>query len=198
MLKKLIPLFFSLFIAGCAVTPAAKAPLNQHLSLETRTNQAINLRSWKIDGLISIVTSDQELSANLRWQQHLQENYEINLFGPLNMGAVSIVGNVSGVVLKANNNVYQAKSAEGLLLQYMGWTLPVASLYYWVRGVASPDAFSVVQTDHFNHLIMLKQDGWEIDYLRYTSINNIDLPSKLVLKNQYMTAKLIISRWSLA
>ena len=197
MLKKLIPLLSSLIIAGCAVAPAAKAPLNQRLSLETRTNQAINLRSWKIDGLVSIVTSDQELSANLRWQQHLQENYQINLFGPLNMGAVSITGNASSVVLKANNNVYQAKSAEGLLLQYMGWTLPIDNLYYWVRGIAAPNSFSVVQTDHFNHLVMLKQNGWEIDYLRYTSVNNIDLPSKLSLKNQYMIAKLIISRWSL-
>ena len=82
--------------------------------------------------------------------------------------------------------------------QVLGWQLPVTNLYFWVRGLPAPNSSASTTFDPYHHLIELEQQGWQIQYERYTAIQGIDLPSKLRLKRGQLQVKIVISSWKLS
>ena len=118
------------------------------------------------------------------------------LFGPLGVGSINIAGQPNLVTVQVNSKEeITAHSAEEILQQQFGWHLPVSSLYYWIRGLPKPNVASVKHFDEFNHLISLQQQGWNIHYLRYSGVNNIDLPSKIILDSATLNLRIVISDW---
>jgi outer membrane lipoprotein LolB len=82
-----------------------------------------------------------------------------------------------------------------LFEQQLGSRLPVSSLYYWIRGLPVPGIEAQKQLDAFHRITVLSQQGWRIEYSRYSSINQIDLPSKMILNNSALNVKIIINQW---
>mgnify|MGYP001608112043 CR=1 FL=1 len=197
-MKTLKIIFLSILVAmlaACATMPASQSAYNQKMSWQARSNQLKKIKQWTIQGAVAIQRSNQAESAYLTWQQH-NNNYTLHLFGPLGMGAVNITGQPGQFTLKnAQGQILQAKSPESLIQQEMGWTLPVSNLYYWVRGLPVPNLKATKQFDEYHHLIKLNQEGWQINYLQYTGIKGIDLPSKLTLKNPKLSLRLVINQW---
>lgn len=184
-------------LAACATMPASQKAYNQKMPWKARSNQLTKIKKWTVKGAVAIKLPNQAESAYLNWQQH-NKNYTLHLFGPLGMGAVNITGKPGNFILKnAEGQTFKAKSPESLIQQEMGWTLPVSNLYYWVRGLPAPGVKANKQFDTYNHLIKLNQAGWQINYLQYTGINGVDLPSKLTLKNPTLLLKIVINRWQI-
>ena len=64
-----------------------------------------------------------------------------------------------------------------------------------IRGLPVPSTPAQTRFDAYNHLTYLVQDGWRIQFLRYTSIRNTDVPSKIFLSNAQLNVKVIVNRW---
>lgn len=192
-------LFASSLLSACAsfVTPAGRSANNETMSWQARKTQLNRIHAWRISGAVAIKTKQQAFTASLNWRQRNYANFKIYLFGPLGMGAVTLFGAPSNVVLHANNQKYTAQSASQLLQQQLGWQLPVNNLYYWVRGLPAPGSVNRIRYDRFHHITYLNQRGWRIHYLQYTGVGRYDLPSKIYLQNRYMSGRLIISRWTI-
>lgn len=177
--------------------PASQAPNNDQLSWQQRETQLTNLSSWSVNGAIGIQQQNQANSASLYWQQNGKSNYVLNLQGPLGAGAMKITGRPGQVtMLTGKNQTYTATSAETLLKQQTGWYLPVGNLYYWAKGLPVPGVPATKTYDQYHHLTQLSQQGWQINYQKYTAVGNIDLPSKITLKKSPFTIKLIFSKWT--
>ncbi len=97
----------------------------------------------------------------------------------------------------ANGHDNAATSAEALMQTELGWSLPLSNLYFWVRGLPAPNSAATKAYDTYNHLTKLTQQNWAIDYLRYTGVNNVDLPSKIYLNNDDIHVRIIISKWEI-
>ncbi len=186
-----------IFLTACAPPrPAPEAPVNETIPLEKREAQTATISSWQITGAMAARNAKKAWTASLNWRQQGINQYQIRLFGPLGGGTVIIERDGGLVSYKDGPKSVTSANADELLQQQTGIRLPVNNLYYWVRGLPAPGGVQEARRDQYNHLISLKQAGYTIDYTSYTSVGNIDLPSKIRLQGNGVAIKLIIKHWS--
>lgn len=199
MICRLFILLFCLLLTACATLPANEGARNEQLTWAQRQAALQTVKDWQISGAMAYRTPQGGQSASLTWQQTGQ-HYQINLFGPLGVGRVSLVGTLrKNVILTRDGKQFTAHTPEALMQQQLGWHLPISNLYYWVRALPAPGMTQSVQFDEFHHITRLVQQAWTIHYERYTAVNGIDLPSKFTLQhglgNSQLNVKVVISRW---
>jgi len=188
-ITKLLVIVFLLLQAGCA-TFEQKKP--HYLTWQERHTELNKLNAWQIKGSLGVIYKNKSDIVSFNWQEQ-RDNYQIELFGPLNIGAATIIGNNDGVTLQASNKkFFQAKTAEKLLYQQFGWKLPVANMRYWIFANPAPHKITTAEFDSYNHLIFLEQQGWLITFTDFTNVNGIDIPSKIRMQNSNLKIKVAI------
>ncbi len=185
----------TLLLASCASMPTGQAPQNQNITWGSRVGTLSSVEDWDLKGLIAIRAAKDGGSANWHWRQS-KNNYTISLFGPFGANSFTLTGTPSSVLLETSDGKkFNATTPELLLAQQTGWQLPISNLYYWIRGLPVPGVPAQKQFDTYHHLTALTQQGWTIHYLRYVSVNQIDLPNKIFLDNSQVNVKIIINQW---
>lgn len=188
--------FLELF--GCASIPSTQPPVTQDtfMTWESRIGVLSNIQHWDLKGLIAVRNARDGFSATWQWHQDTNKNYTIALFGPLGSNSIQLTGSNTGVLLETSDGKkLKSTSPEALLEQQLGWRLPVSNLYYWIRGLPVPGVPAEKQFDKAHRLSVLIQQGWRIEYTRYSAVNQIDLPSKMLLNNTALNVKIIINQW---
>lgn len=202
-MKKLLLPFLIILLSGCSTLNQSSQnsfndfgnPLGNHyLTRSQRYSQLSTMNSWTARGSIAIHSQQKGWNASFNWQQQ-PHGYNISLFGPLGMNRVLLSGNAQQVTLQTANRTVSAYTPEQLLQRELGWSIPVSDLVYWLRGVPGPDSRSRQSYDMNNHLAHLTQEGWSIIYLRYISVNGVDLPNRLLLNNGPLQIRIVISQW---
>jgi outer membrane lipoprotein LolB len=202
-MRKLVLLFillpFMSLLCSCATTSSPHKAYNKKVSWKQRQKKLLTIKKWETSGKISITTPTDSVSASFVWNQATKRQYSIQLFGPLGSGNAVLTGTALGEVnLKtADGKVFSARSPENVLRKALNILMPVTPLYYWFRGIPSPNIPKVIKLDQFNHVLALQQAGWTVRYLRYTGVKNMDLPSKILLLRKDMRIKLIIQNWGI-
>ncbi|WP_298626400.1 lipoprotein insertase outer membrane protein LolB [uncultured Legionella sp.] len=184
------------FLTACAPPrPAEEQPTNKVIPLTERKAETATVSSWEIKGAMAAKSKSKGWSATMNWVQHGPGSYQIRLMGPLGGGAVAI--NKSGGTITFQDGAKTATStnADELLLKQTGIRLPVNNLYYWVRGLPAPGGVQSEKHDQFNHLVQLKQSGYTINFMKYTSVKGIDLPSMIRLEGNGVMVKVVIKNW---
>jgi outer membrane lipoprotein LolB len=159
------------------------------------TSSASAISSWQISGAMAARSNNKGWNAAINWMQRGMGQYQIRLFGPLGSGTVLI--NKQGGVVTYRDGPKSASSsnAEELLKRQTGMRLPVNYLYYWVRGLPAPGGVQLAKRDPNNHLMVLKQAGYTIEYGQYTPVGNAVLPRQIKLQGNGVFIKLVIKRW---
>jgi outer membrane lipoprotein LolB len=198
--RRLLPLVLfvsSLWLSSCVTTPSTIAPQNQSLAWDARVQTLSSVQNWDLNALIAIRAHSDANSASLHWQQNKQ-HYSISLFGPLGTNSFVLTGEPGKVTLQnPKGQKFSASTPELLLAEQTGWQLPVSYLQYWIRGLPVPNLAAEKQFDTYHHLTELMQQGWKVQFLRYTSTNQVDLPSKIFINSSDLSVKIIISQWQL-
>lgn len=195
--RTLFTLFLLALLAGCASTSRQEAVEGQGNAAQWQAHkQRITaLDGWQIDGKVGIRAPRDSGSGTLFWLQR-QDYYDIRLAGPLGRGATRLTGRPGAVTLDVSGQgSYQADSPEALLEQQLGWRLPVSHLLWWVRGLPAPDSRSQLTLDADSHLARLVQDGWTVEYTRYTEQNGYTLPERLKLTGKDLEVILVVKTW---
>jgi outer membrane lipoprotein LolB len=184
-------------LAGCATTSTLLPAKNEAISWQKRSLALTQIKSWDIQGVISIRTANAGETANIHWQQN-DQNYTLLLFGPLGASPYRLDGTKHKVTLtNPEGKQFSALSPEQLLAQQTGWLLPISSLYYWIRGLPVPGVAADKHLDAYHHLTELRQQGWQIQFLGYVWANKLDLPKKIYLINPQLQVKIIITQWQI-
>ncbi|MBD1550900.1 lipoprotein insertase outer membrane protein LolB [Pseudomonas typographi] len=184
-------------LAGCAGLGPREAVQGTGSPTQWNANKAVlsGINGWEISGKVGIRAPQDSGSGTLYWLQR-QDYYDIRLSGPLGRGAARLTGHPGQVSLEvANQGRYQADSPETLLKEQLGWNLPVSHLVYWVRGLPAPGSKSSVTLDGDSRLAHLEQDGWRIDYTRYSAQGDYTLPERIKLQGQDLDVTLVIKDW---
>ena len=197
MLRHLLVFSLIALLAGCA-------GLTSHEALEgqgdptiwkAHKEQIAQLDGWQISGKIGIRAPRDSGSATLFWLQR-QDYYDIRLSGPLGGGAARLTGRPGDILLEvANRGRYRAESPEALLREQLRLDLPVSNLLWWIRGLPAPQSRSRITLDGESHLAQLEQDGWKVEYQRYTEQNGYALPERMKLYGQDLEVTLVIKDW---
>jgi outer membrane lipoprotein LolB len=193
-----------LIAIGCLALLSGCAGLTSHETLSGQGNpaqwqahkaQASQLNGWQISGKVGIRSPRESGSATLFWLQR-QDYFDIRLAGPMGRGAARLTGRPGAVSLDAaNQGQFQATSAEALLQQQLGWSLPVAHLFWWIRGLPAEDSKSRLTLDSESRLAKLEQDDWQVEYLSYVEQNGYWLPERMKLHGANLDITLVIKDW---
>lgn len=203
-MKNLIILLFFCLLSACATKPL--------VSHSMPASQEGPPKNWALSGALSIRDLNTYQQFHFLWQQH-EENYHLELFGPLGLSTVVIEGNPQQVTLRRSAQKTRiADTPEHLMKQELGYTLPLTPLFYWIRGLPAPTPPNGTQKSnsgssktnistlvHEGHLNFLEQDSWKVYFERYENHADRELPKKLRLVNSgsHLIINLIIAQWDL-
>jgi outer membrane lipoprotein LolB len=186
-------------LTGCVSlslpTKASQASHFQVISPQKRQAQLRLIKTWTIRGAVSYQQNGQTQLANYYWQQ-IGDDYQISLNSSLNLYHVELDGNAKQVTLIENHKTTVAKRPEELLSQRLSAHLPIRAISYWIRGLAAPGV-AKTQYDAFGHLIGVNQQGWDVSFDQYESIDNVDLPQILRIQSRQQHIKLVIKDWNI-
>lgn len=158
-------------------------------------NSPTGVSSWEISGAMAARNKNKGWSASLNWVQNGPSQYQIRLSGPLGSGTVLVNKSGGVVTFRDGPKTATSSNADELLRQQTGVRLPVNNLYYWVRGLPAPGAVQSAKRDQANHLILLRQAGYTIEYAQYTTVGKYVLPSQIRLQGNGVFIKVVIRRW---
>ncbi|KTD33163.1 molecular chaperone LolB [Legionella nautarum] len=159
------------------------------------SSSASRISSWDISGAMAARSKNKGWSASVNWVQRGASQYQIRLSGPLGSGTVLISRSGGAVTLRDGPKTASSSNAESLLKQQTGVSLPVSNLYYWVRGIPAPGSVKGEKRDASGHLVQLRQGGYTIQYLQYTSAGGASLPTSVRLQGNGIFIKMVIKSW---
>lgn len=196
--KPLCLIFLACLLPACAVQPASAPPANKTLTWSERSQINRCISTWQIKGAIAINVPKEHFSSSLNWDQMGENKYNVTLVGPIGSGSMMLNRENDEVSLQTSSGHRAvANNAETLMKQELAWSLPISNMFYWVRALPAPTLPSTPTLDAYNHLVTLTQEGWTIDYLKYTSVDGIDLPSKIFMNHADVHVRLIINQWQI-
>lgn len=186
-------LLAALLLNACAGAPTVPQAAPEVHARHLR--QLAEIDSFELLGRIGIVTAQKGFSGKLRWT-HAPDGDLLAFYSPIGAQVAEIVGNAGGVVLTTSDRkTYTADDAETLLAQTMGWSLPLRGLTDWALGRPSDGPYQDMRWDAQGRITHLAQDGWQIAFPAYQTINGTELPARIVLKSPRLDLKLLVDQW---
>ncbi|MEJ2481327.1 MAG: lipoprotein insertase outer membrane protein LolB [Acidihalobacter sp.] len=185
-------------LAGCAGVPVNTA--QQEAAWQRHAAWVRAQHDWRLAGRFALKIGHRGWTASLHWRER-GGDYRIDIFDPLGRTVAQLDGGPQRVTLRADGSApRQAGSAAALMQAELGWSLPVAGLRYWVRGVPAPGSQPTrMRFDGSGRLTSLVQSGWEISYLDYNeALGARALPARLRLVNGDVRLTLLVDRWGAA
>jgi len=146
-----------------------------------------NLKQWRYSAKVGVVTTSGAEQANMIWVFDSQAHNTVRLFGPFGLGAIKIEFNEGSVTLSDRKGVlHQGDSAQQLLKEISGLSIPVDALHYWLFSLPLPQQKYDYQLNEEQQLGVLRQLGWIISYSNYKDYFQGDmlLARKMVAKKQ--------------
>jgi len=185
-----------ILLSGCTTLQPTTGPVGHPMTWKARSAELKRIQAWTMHGSVSIQHAQKTDLASLQWDQQ-NDRYQFALFGPLGFGRVEIKGQPGRITLtQSNKQAISAATPELLMQRQLGWQIPVVHLYYWARGLPAPGISAKTTFDAYHHLIKLKQENWEIEYLEYMPLGPVDLPRKMQLTSEKLKIKLVAREWA--
>ena len=188
----------SVLASGCATVREPEPPTDPKAIWEQRQELLLPVQNWTVIGRIAINSEKDSVNASLNWNQQ-GDVYRIRLSTRMGHGLVEIAGGPAGVSMRTSDNqTYVAPDADKLLVDATGWRVPLAGLRHWILGRTDPDVpISTLTLDDLGRLDELEQSGWQIRYLRYQQVGDLELPTKVFLENAKLSTRVVVNSWEL-
>lgn len=170
-------------------------------TVEQRTQKINALEQWKIQGRIAFIQGKERESASLYWHNNLvEQKQELNLNTFLGINIFSLKSKQGIHQLEVDGEEYQSDDLAALLYSLTGLQLPVEQLHFWLFGLPAYtndqltfDPITSLPTNlHSSHNSKL----WTISYAGYVRKNNLDVSTKLTIRQGDLLIKMQISDWT--
>lgn len=180
--------------AGCSTNPKIANPP----SWSDVQYRAENLNTWLLSGRINITYDSESHTPRVRWSQ-MGENFDIRLWGTFNIGNTLLAGNSTGVTITQDGQTKAAETPEKLLLEFLGYEVPVSYMHYWIRGIPSPTSQAQILYSENEQLAQITQNEWVIDYVDFRQYGDFILPRRMEANHERRKIKLrlIGLRWEI-
>ena len=195
--------FFSIFVfsllSACTSVPVDKPVDDPVAAWSQRQKQLDGIQYWYLSGRVAVKNGVEAWNLDMNWSQK-GEDYQVELSGPFGAGKVRLTGNARGVSLTdSDNQTFQADSAEQLLYETTGVTMPVEGLRYWIVGLTGPQQKSKPELDNQGRLAYLEDARWKVKFRGYMGVNGLTLPRKIFIEraDKEIDVRLVVDNWKL-
>ncbi len=165
---------------------------------ERHLQQVQALEQFSAKGRLAYRKADDGVNANFAWSNNA-DDFELELSGPFGASAVRIEY-LAGKLYLSNQKREEYSdwlNPSELLHRHTGLWLPVDALSSWVTGIPLLDMAYQHRLNEHQYLQELQQDGWTIQYTRYTQVGELALPDRITLTKGEIRIRLVIDRWSI-
>ena len=100
------------------------------------------------------------------------------------------------MLVESNGAVRVADSAEQLLQRELRWHLPADALRYWVLGMRAPGAASEIEFNEDGEMALMRQSGWEIQYIEFDHSQDPPLPRKVFARSGEHQVRIAVRKWA--
>ena len=187
-----------LFIAGCAGRGGLTLdPEVQALWAEQRAAAAAH-GEWDMYARAVLRRQGEAYNVAIRWRREFDGRFMMMLQAPFGQGVLRIDALESGIyrLRLPDGRALENTTAEALLDDVVGWSLPISGLESWVRGLPHSKADHSLLLDSSGRARSISQDGWTIEYLDYfAAADGPALPRRLRLGSDVFSLQLVIERW---
>jgi len=189
-------MLLALCLAGCAESPFQFQKDVAEETFIARENSLSQIHAWTLRGRLAIQTQNEGWTVTIHWNQD-DDQFNMRLIAPLGQGTYELEGDRNNVsLLTADNKLLFADDPERLMLDSLGWKVPLNGLKYWIRGLPEPDIeLENLVRDGFGRITDLQQSGWRVSILRYIEVDGLELPEKIFMHNDRFKLRLVIQDW---
>jgi outer membrane lipoprotein LolB len=150
---------------------------------------------FELSGRLAVRDGERSLTASIRWYFDGVGD-RLSLSGPLGLGAAEIERHPGGVVFRDGRGERRAPDAQSLMIEALGFALPLDGLRYWVRGQPGPGGRSeAVARDERGRLVAFAEDGWSVTIPVYSAHPLAALPRRLEVEARGLRVRLLIDAW---
>lgn len=170
-------LFLTAFLSACS---SIAPPADENSDWARQRDQLQELDSWELRGRVNVRYDNESHTPRIQWLQQNVE-YHIRLWGTFNAGNTLIVGRPGYVTMENDGETLSAASPEELILQQLGYELPVSQLNYWIKGLPAPEGEAQLSFNELNQLTTIKQADWTINLSDMRQYGAFSLPRRVEL-----------------
>jgi len=140
-----------------------------------------NIDSWQIKARMAVRSQRKGGQATVLWKRR-QTRHDLDLYGPFGSGRLRLQQDTDQATLvDSKKHHYTDRNLQRLLYRRVGWQVPFSSLQYWIVGLSAPGKSEKAQWDEQGRLRSLQQNGWQIQYSDYRTVDQYSLPGRLQL-----------------
>lgn len=186
-------------LAACASLPpeAEEQARREPLYLQ-RAALLGKVDAWALEGRLAVSDDQDGGSGSFQWRSDAGGS-RMDFHGALGRGAWRLEADGQGAELAfADGTIHRAASIDALAREQLGWRVPVEKLDWWVRGLAAPGAVEERSLDPQGLLSDLQQDGWRIEFGRYGSVGDAEMPFRMTARQGDRTVKVAVKKWRLS
>jgi len=200
--RAVVFLWLMILLGACSSLPDTPVTEESHLAWASHQARLADVDSWEIHARSAIFVNEEVYQVGINWQRE-RDRFVLVLEAPLGQGVFRIEsfsanGNLVQVMLTLpDGEKYFNDSAEALLLEVLGWSIPVNGLEWWIKGLPQETGEHTFELRGDGRLKSLQQNNWKINYLEYFDWQSPGqgLPRKMYLKHQDLALKIVIERW---
>ena len=192
----------ALLLVGCAApTPREPPRVEAGVLWQQRAAQLQALDAWSFNGRAAVSGPGiASRTVRVSWSM-AGDAYELAFMSVLGQRVAELSGGADGATLRLpREEPRSAGTPEELLDEALGWTAPVRGLRHWVLGLPAPSPLfgrEPAELDPWGRLLGLDQDGWRVEFDRYTEAGGLELPQRLTLSHPRLRIRLLIDEWKL-
>jgi outer membrane lipoprotein LolB len=162
---------------------------------------AAEVTQWNLYARAALRIEGGFYNIGIRWQRQENGRFMMLLDAPFGQGVLRIdaLGPEEFRLRLPDGQLFVNNTVEALMVDVVGWSLPISGLDYWIRGLPFPGDDYRHRLDSTGRAKSIRQAGWDIAYLDYfAEVGEPSLPRKLTLASEEVTLKLVIERWQQA
>ena len=203
MTRRFIPLFLVMLFAGCAtidLEPLPEGLTDQPPASWAQTESQLgDFDRWQLSGKLAVrQPSDSGTAIINHWTQR-GRSYDIGLSSSfLGMGSTRLQGTPDFINLTLpSGDRYQSGDPEALVEAATGWQLPIGNLTQWIKGLPGTQGDYRLLFDDQGQLALIRQQGWEIRYDRWSRFlaDYPPLPARLTAVKGEKRVRLVVTDW---
>ncbi len=197
-LVPLVLILMSFWLTGCETTPKRQASSLAPADWQERKQQLTVFDHWNLQGKLAVRQGNRSDSLVINQWTQSETEFKIHVSSALlGLGATQIEGTPDFIELHQPDEApLYSDSPEQLLQEALGWSLPLQSLAYWIKGIPSPEFPADIQFDAQGQPYILNQSDWQIELDRFLPFGTIMLPHKITLTKDDVRLKVIVTQWS--
>jgi len=169
------------------------------LPAKERQQQLASLTQFELNAALNVKAPGESVTGSLNWVQR-GKFYKTDLNNFVGINIFKLQTTAEGALVEVSGEQHQAETAAALLEYLSGWSLPIAEMPLWLKGMTGSGS-SDLRFDPMGRLVSFslldsQNRRWQVSYPKFFP-DRLSLPRQINLESSDTRLKLVIRQWKM-